>query len=117
MSGSPIRRRVCPGKPYLDGYRADFMTGPAVMSAYKSGKIAAEFRGITPVQRDELLEAPGDRIAVSESPWLSNLLVVFNTRRPPFTDARVRRALSLAIDRWGAAAKLQRTTSSNMWAA
>jgi Bacterial extracellular solute-binding proteins, family 5 Middle/Group II intron, maturase-specific domain len=28
-----------PGKPYLDGYRADFMTGPAVMNAYKSGKI------------------------------------------------------------------------------
>ena len=99
-----------PGRPYLDGYRADFMTGPAVMKAYKSGKIAAEFRGITPVQRDELLETLGDRIKVSESPWLSNLLVVFNTKRAPFNDARVRRALSLAIDRWGAAAKLQDTT-------
>jgi peptide/nickel transport system substrate-binding protein len=99
-----------PGKPYLDGYRADFMTGPAVMSAYKSSKIAAEFRGVTPVQRDELLEALGDHVEVSESPWLSNLLIVFNTHRPPFDDARVRRALSLAIDRWGAAAKLQGTT-------
>ena len=65
-----------PGKPYLDGYRADFMTGAAVMAGYKTGHIAAEFRGITPVQRDELVEALGDRVEVSESPWLSNLLVV-----------------------------------------
>jgi peptide/nickel transport system substrate-binding protein len=99
-----------PGKPYLDAYRADFMTGAAVMAAYKTGHIAAEFRGITPVQRDELLEASGDRVEVSESPWLSNLLVSFNTKRAPFDDARVRRALSLAIDRWGAAAKLQNST-------
>jgi peptide/nickel transport system substrate-binding protein len=99
-----------PGKPYLDGYRAVFMTGPSVMSGYKAGHIAAEFRGITPVQRDELLEALGDRIDISESPWLSTLLVVFNSKRAPFDDARVRRALSLAIDRWGAAAKLQNTT-------
>ncbi len=99
-----------PGKPYLDGFQADFMTGAAVMPAYKSGKIAAEFRGVTPPQRDELVAALGDRVTVSESPWLSNLLVVFNVKRPPFNDARVRRALSLAIDRWGAAAKLQQTT-------
>jgi peptide/nickel transport system substrate-binding protein len=99
-----------PGKPYLDGYRADFITGGAVTTGYKTGRIAAEFRGVTPVQRDELSEALGDRVEVSESPWLSNLLVVFNTKRPPFDDARVRRALSLAIDRWGAAAKLQSST-------
>ncbi|MGC2200602.1 MAG: ABC transporter substrate-binding protein [Stellaceae bacterium] len=99
-----------PGKPYLDGYRADFMTTAAVMNAYKSGHIAAEFRGITPLQRDELLEALGDRVEISESPWLSTLLVVFNTKRAPFDDVRVRRALSLAVDRWGAAARLQNST-------
>jgi peptide/nickel transport system substrate-binding protein len=99
-----------PGKPYLDGFQADFMPASAVMDAYKSGKIAAEFRGMTPPQRDELVAALGDRVTVSESPWLANLSVVFNVKRPPFSDARVRRALSLAIDRWGAAEKLQKTT-------
>jgi peptide/nickel transport system substrate-binding protein len=99
-----------PGKPYLDGYQADFMPIPAVMKAYESGKIIAEFRGVTPNQRDELVEKLGDRIATSESPWLSNLMVVFNTNRKPFDDARVRRALSMAIDRWGAAERLQGST-------
>jgi len=99
-----------PGRPYLDGYQADFIPGKDVITAYKSGRIAAEFRGITPPQRDDLSEALGERIAMSESPWLSNLVVVFNTKRPPFDDARVRRALSLAIDRWGAAERLQNTT-------
>jgi len=99
-----------PGKPYLDGYQADFMTGPAVMKAYESGKIMAEFRGVTPPQRDHLAEVIGDRVEISESPWLSELLVVFNTKRAPFNDERVRRALSLAIDRWGAAKALENST-------
>lgn len=99
-----------PGKPYLDGFHADFMPAGMVMNAYKSGEIAAEFRGMTPPQRDALVTALGDRVTVSESPWLSNLSVVFDVNRPPFNDVRVRRALSLAIDRWGAAEKLEKTT-------
>jgi peptide/nickel transport system substrate-binding protein len=64
---------------------------------------------VTPEQRDQLLASEG-KFTESESPWLSNLMVVFNTQRPPFNDDRVRRALSLAIDRWGAAERLQNST-------
>lgn len=99
-----------PGKPYLDGYEALFMPPGDVVKAYESGRIMAEFRGVSPPQRDALVEALGDRVKVSESPWLSELLVVFNTQKPPFNDARVRRALSLAIDRWSAAQQLQGST-------
>lgn len=99
-----------PGRPYLDGYQADFMKVPEIVPAYKSGRIQAEFRGVSPPQRDALVKAMGEQIQISESPWLSELLVVFNVQKAPFDDARVRRALSLAIDRWGAAEKLKETT-------
>jgi len=108
--GKRFDKYFLPGRPYLDGYQADFMKPNEVVKAMEAGKIMAEFRGFTPTQRDELVEAMGDKVTVSESPWLSNLTLVFNTKRPPFNDARVRRALSLAIDRWGAAEKLQSTT-------
>jgi peptide/nickel transport system substrate-binding protein len=109
-TGRRWKKYFQPGKPYLDGYQADFMPAGAVMKAYESGRIMAEFRGVTATQRDELAEKLGNGITTSESPWLSNLLVVFNTGKKPFADARVRRALSLAIDRWGAAERLQGTT-------
>lgn len=109
-SGRRWEKYFRPGRPYLDGYKADFMAPAAVIRAYESGSILAEFRGVSPTQRDELTEIMKDRVTVSESPWLSNLTVVFNTKRAPFGDARVRRALSLAIDRWGAAERQQSTT-------
>src|SRR3954447_19573789 len=102
-SGRRWEKYFQPGRPYLDGYQADFMAPEAVMKAYESGSILAEFRGASPKQRDEMAETMTDRITAQESPWLANLMVVFNTKRAPFDDARVRRALSLAIDRWGAA--------------
>src|SRR5258708_11935241 len=85
------------------------MNAGSIMKACENGQMVAEFRGVTPAQRDQL-QAQGSKFTVSESPWLSNLMVVFNTQRPPFNDARVRRALSLAIDRWGAAQQLQGST-------
>jgi len=47
---------------------------------------------------------------VHESPWLNVLLVTFNTQKKPFDDPRVRRALSLAIDRWKASEVLRRSS-------
>jgi peptide/nickel transport system substrate-binding protein len=98
------------GKPYLEGYEARFMSGEGVLSALERDEIQAQFRSVTPGERDRLVAKMGDRVQIAESPWLINLLLTFNTRRPPFDDVRVRRALSLAIDRWGAAEQMAGST-------
>ncbi len=99
-----------PNLPYLDGFHALFTQGAALINALQGSQIMADFRSVTSVDRDRLVGALGSKITVQESPWLNCLLVTFNTRKKPFDDARVRRALSLAIDRWKAAEVLPRST-------
>ncbi len=90
------------GKPYLDFYVAMFISSrSAMMAALKSGQALIEFRGVSPAERDDLVNTLGNRIQVQEQPWQCNLIVAFNTKKKPFDDPRVRRALSLAVDRWG----------------
>lgn len=97
------------GKPYLDGYRAIFIRNTAArVNALQAGEVLVEFRGHSPADRDKLKKALGDKILVHESPWICSLVVTFNTQKKPFDDARVRRALTLAIDRWQGAEALSK---------
>jgi len=109
-TGERFKDYFKPGLPYLDGFRALFTQGPAMINALQGGQIMAEFRSVTTADRDRLVAALGDKITVQESPWLDLTLVTFNTKKPPFNDPRVRRALSLAIDRWKAAEVLPRSS-------
>jgi peptide/nickel transport system substrate-binding protein len=89
-----------PGRPYLDSYRAIFIRDSAPrVAAVRSGQALVEFRGFNPAARDDVVKSLGNKAVVQESPWACNLMVVFNNQKKPFDDARVRRALSLAIDR------------------
>ncbi len=102
-----------PGLPYLDGFVGLFADKQAVrVAAIKSDRAAIEFRGFPPATRDELVAALGDKIAVQESDWNCGALVTANHARKPFDDARVRRALTLAIDRWHGALPMSRITVS-----
>ncbi|MFQ5840024.1 MAG: ABC transporter substrate-binding protein, partial [Candidatus Methylomirabilales bacterium] len=97
------------GRPYLDGYRAIFIKSTSArVDAIRGGRALIEFRGFSPAGRDKLVKALGDKIRVQEGPWLCYLSVAINNEKAPFNDVRVRKALTLALDRWGGSEALSR---------
>ena len=97
------------GRPYLDGYKAIFIRDTAArVAAIRGGQALIEFRGFSPAARDDLVRALGDKITVQESPWVCNMTVAINNEKKPFDDVRVRRALTLAIDRWEGSKELSK---------
>jgi peptide/nickel transport system substrate-binding protein len=92
------------GLPYLDGFTGIFAEKQATrVAAIRADRAMIEFRGFPPATRDELKADLGDKIAVQESDWNCGNPITLNHKYKPFDDVRVRRALTLAIDRWGGA--------------
>src|SRR5712692_1266248 len=99
------------GKPYLDGYRAVFIADTAAqVAAIRGQRAMIQFRGFSPGNRDSLVRALGDKIAVQESPWACWNPLALNHERKPLDDRRVRRALTLALDRYAGAQALSKIT-------
>lgn len=88
------------GRPYLDGYKAIFIRDTAArVASVRSGQALIEFRGFNPAARNDIVKTLGKKVRVQNSPWVCNLTVTLNNQKKPFDDVRVRRALTLAIDR------------------
>ena len=101
------------GLPYADGFRALNVTPPAAITALASGQVMFSTRGQTREEAARVIAARGDKVRVigvdKRQPIM--MLAAINTERAPLNDPRVRKALLLAMDRWGASAAVERTAS------
>jgi peptide/nickel transport system substrate-binding protein len=102
------------GLPYLDGFVGIYAPKQAVqLDAIRADRAATEFRGYPPAAMEQLKAELGDKITVQQSDWNCTLGAWINHKRKPFDDVRVRRALTLAIDRWGSAPGLSKVSLMN----
>ena len=103
-----------PGQPYLDGFVAILTPRQSVrVDAIRADRAGAEFRGLPPSARDQLVKELGNEITVQEGDWNCGNIITFNHQKKPFDDVRVRRALALAVDQWQGAPPLSRIATVN----
>ena len=87
-------------RPYLNGYK--FFISPETSvraAAIRSGRAYIEFRDLPNAEVDAIKKQLGDKVAVQQTPMTGQFGIAINNTVKPFTDARVRKALTLGLDR------------------
>ena len=90
-------------RPYLDGYK--FFISPETSvraAALRSGRAWIEFRTMPLAEVDAIRKQLGDKIVVQDTAATGLFGIAMNQTAKPFTDIRVRKALTLGVDRYTA---------------
>src|SRR6058998_397534 len=98
-------------RPCLDGYK--FFISPETSvraAAIRSGRAHIEFRDLPLSEVEAITKNLGDKVVVQQTPFVIHFDVAINNTVKPFTDIRVRKALTLGFDRYTAGRVLQTLT-------
>src|SRR5262245_60871001 len=97
---------------YLHGYKFFVSTETSVRAAaVRSGRAYIEFRDLPLSEVDAIKKHLGDKIVVQQTAFVTHFGIAMNNTVKPFNDVRVRKALTLGIDRYTGAKVLHRLTS------
>jgi peptide/nickel transport system substrate-binding protein len=89
------------GLPYLDGAKYYMIKDlSARAKSIRSDRADVEFRGFPPAEVEAIQNQLGDRVTAAHPGQPVHWGVAINVDKKPFDDERVRKALSLAIDRY-----------------
>ena len=84
-------------RPYLDGYKFFISTETSVRAAaIRSGRAYIEFRDLPMAEVESIRKQLGDKVVVQQTPFVIHFDISMNNTVKPFTDIRVRKALTLA---------------------
>jgi peptide/nickel transport system substrate-binding protein len=88
-------------RPYLDGFKFFISTETAVRAAaIRSGRAYIEFRDMPGPEVEAIKKQLGDKVTVQETPVTASWGIALNNGVKPFNDVRVRKALTLSLDRY-----------------
>src|SRR5256712_2188844 len=90
-------------RPYLDGYKFFVSTETSVRAAaLRSGRAWIEFRTMPQSEVETIRKQLGDKVVVQDTPATGIFGIAVNQTIKPFNDERVRKALTLGLDRYTA---------------
>ncbi len=95
------------GLPYLDGIKYYIITDDGARAkSIRSDRTDVEFRGFAPAEVEAITSQMGDKVTVAYPGQPTHWGIAFNVDKKPYDDERVRKAMSLAIDRYDMAKTL-----------
>jgi peptide/nickel transport system substrate-binding protein len=90
-------------RPYLDGFKFFVITETSARAAaIRSGRAYIEFRTMPLSEVEAIRKQLGDKVVVQDTPATGIFGISVNQTIKPFNDERVRKALTLGLDRYTA---------------